>query len=73
MYKKMKAIPDLAHIIDFAEYAVLVVLSTGNSTSDAPVEYPKKLEHLKQSEASMKNCFYRNPNFPKEKATTPEL
>jgi hypothetical protein len=35
-YQKMKGIPDLAYIIDFAGYAVPVVLSTGNSTC-APV------------------------------------
>ena len=48
---------------------------TGNSTSGAPVEPLKKLEHLKQRVrsdviTSMKSCLRRNP---KEKATIPEL
>ena len=75
VYQKMKAIPDLAYVIDFAEYAVPVVPSTRNSTSGASPEPPKKLEHLKQKVQnnvirSMKSCLCRNA---KERATIPEL
>lgn len=75
VYQKMKAIPDLAYVIDFAEYAVPVVPSPRSSASGAPAEPPKKLEHLKQKVrsdviTSMKSCLCRNP---KERATIPEL
>lgn len=69
MYQKMKAIPDLGHITDFAEYAIPAVLPTGNSTSDAPVEHPaKKLEHLKQSVQSDVITSWNQ-----KKATAPKL
>ncbi|KAF8817037.1 kinase-like protein [Phlegmacium glaucopus] len=75
VYQKMKAIPDLAYVIDFAEYATPIVPSPRSSTSGAPVEPPKKLEHLKQKVrsdviTSMQSCLCRNP---KERATIPEL
>ena len=77
VYQKMKAIPDLAYVIDFAEYAVAVVPSSRNSPSPSGsvVEPPKKLEHFKQKVRSdvimsMKSCLCRNP---RERTTIPEL
>ena len=75
VYQKMKAIPDLTHVIDFAEYAIPTVPSPRGASGSAPVEPPRKLDHLKQRVRrdvvmSMKSCLCRNP---KERATIPEL
>ena len=76
VYQKMKAIPDLTHVIDFAEYATPTVPSPRTSSSgNGQVDPPKKLDHLKQRVRkdvimSMKSCLCRNP---KERATIPEL
>lgn len=76
VYQKMKAIPDLAHVIDFPEYSTPVAptprLSNGVPGTATP---PKKLDHLKRKVhrdviASMKCCLCRNP---KERVTIPEL
>ncbi len=74
MIQKMRAIPDLAYIIDFPEYAV-PILPSPKSSGDGPVEPPKKLDHLKQKVRkdvimSMKSCLCRTP---KERATIPEM
>ncbi|KAF8158393.1 hypothetical protein B0H34DRAFT_454137 [Crassisporium funariophilum] len=77
VFQKMKAIPDLTHVIDFADYATPTVPAPRTSTSGSgtPVEPPKKLDHLKQQVRrdvimSMKSCLCRGP---KERATIPEL
>ncbi|PPQ65143.1 hypothetical protein CVT24_011038 [Panaeolus cyanescens] len=76
VYQKMKAIPDLTHVIEFAEYATPTMPSPRNSTSaDGRVDPPKKLDHLKVKVRkdvimSMKSCLCRTP---KERATIPEL
>jgi serine/threonine-protein kinase TTK/MPS1 len=74
-YQKMKAIPDMTHVIDFAEYATPMMPPTKSSSGNGPAEPPKKLDHLKQRVRkdvimSMKSCLCRNP---KERATIPEL
>lgn len=71
----MKAIPDLTHVIEFAEYATPTLPSTKSSSGNGPVEPPKKLDHLRQRVRkdvimSMKSCLCRNP---KERATIPDL
>ncbi|KAF8908878.1 kinase-like domain-containing protein [Gymnopilus junonius] len=76
VYQKMKAIPDLTHVIEFPDYAVPMVPSPRSSTGNGQVvEPPKKLDHLKQRVRkdvikSMKSCLCRNP---KERATIPQL
>ncbi|KAF9533271.1 kinase-like domain-containing protein [Crepidotus variabilis] len=75
VYQKMKAIPDLTHIIDFPDYATPMMPAPRSSTGGGPVEPPKKLDHLKQRVRkdvimSMKSCLCRGP---KERATIPEL
>ncbi|KAH7884972.1 kinase-like domain-containing protein [Phlebopus sp. FC_14] len=67
VYQKMKAIPDLAHVIDFPEYSVPSVVNKNGER--------KKLEHLKRHVRAdvirgMRSCLARNP---KERATIPEL
>ena len=74
MYQRMRAIPDLTHVIEFPEYATPIMPSPKSSGS-GPVEPPKKLDHLKQRVRrdvimSMKSCLCRNP---KERATIPDL
>jgi len=75
VYQKMKAIPDLTHVIDFAEYSTPTTSSRSSSISGGPAEPPKKLDHLKvwvrkDVINSMKSCLCR---IPKERATIPEL
>ncbi|KAF8964284.1 kinase-like domain-containing protein [Flammula alnicola] len=76
VYQKMKAIPDLTHVIDFAEYATPTVPAPRSSTpGNGQVDPPKKLDHLKRRVRkdvimSMKSCLCRNP---KERATIPDL
>ena len=70
VFQKMKAIPDLRHIIDFPEYATPSIPAQRGSTSG-----PAKLDHLKRKIrrdviSSMQSCLCRNP---KERATIPEL
>ncbi|KII90744.1 hypothetical protein PLICRDRAFT_106753 [Plicaturopsis crispa FD-325 SS-3] len=67
VYQKMKAIPDLSHIIDFPEHSTPSVPATAGS--------PQRLEHLRRRVrrdviAGMKSCLCRNP---KERSTIPEL
>ncbi|KIM66810.1 hypothetical protein SCLCIDRAFT_1210865 [Scleroderma citrinum Foug A] len=67
VYQKMKAIPDLTHIIEFPEHSVPSVVSKNGER--------KKLEHLKLRVRGdvirgMRSCLARNP---KERATIPEL
>lgn len=67
VYQKMKAIPDLAHVIDFPEYSVPSIVNKNGER--------KKLEHLKRRVRAdvirgMRSCLARNP---KERATIPEL
>jgi serine/threonine-protein kinase TTK/MPS1 len=71
----MKAIPDVTHVIEFAEYATPTMPASKSSTGDTAVKPARKLDHLKQRVAkdvitSMKSCLCRNP---KERATIPEL
>lgn len=71
VFQKMKAIPDLAHIIDFPQYSTPSI-PTRTSGSTTP---PKKLDHLRRRVRgdvimSMKSCLCRNP---KERATIPDL
>jgi serine/threonine-protein kinase TTK/MPS1 len=70
VFQKMKAIPDLGHIIDFPEYATPSLPAQRGSTSG-----PAKLDHLKRKVRrdvieSINSCLCRNP---KERATIPEL
>ncbi|KAG6333000.1 hypothetical protein ID866_6091 [Astraeus odoratus] len=67
VYQKMKAIPDLAYVIEFPEYSVPSVVNKSGER--------KKLEHLKRRVRGdvirgMRSCLARNP---KERATIPEL
>lgn len=73
VYQKMKAIPDISHVIDFPEYAVpsVPVKPVGTSQPEPPV----RLEHLrkrvpKSVVESMKSCLCRSA---KERATIPQL
>jgi serine/threonine-protein kinase TTK/MPS1 len=70
VFQKMKAIPDLRHIIDFPEYATPSIPAQRGSTSG-----PAKLDHLKRKVrrdviSSMQSCLCRNP---KERAMIPDL
>lgn len=77
VYQKMKAIPDIAHVIDFPTFSAPIVPTkssspSGGSGASTP---PKKLDHLKRPVRSdviecMQSCLSRNP---KERATIPEL
>jgi serine/threonine-protein kinase TTK/MPS1 len=74
MVQKMRAIPDLAHVIEYAEYATPTPPRTP-STGNAVVEPPKNMDHLKRKVRkdviqSMISCLCRNP---KERATIPDL
>jgi serine/threonine-protein kinase TTK/MPS1 len=74
VYQKMKAIPDLTHVIDFPEFATPSIPASRNSPQGGSTP-PKKLDHLKRRVrrdviASMKSCLARNP---KERAMIPEL
>ncbi|KAF8558323.1 kinase-like protein [Imleria badia] len=67
VYQKMKAIPDLAHEIEFPEFSVPSVVNKNGER--------KKLDHLKQPVRAdvirgMRSCLARHP---KERATIPEL
>jgi serine/threonine-protein kinase TTK/MPS1 len=71
VFQKMKAIPDLTHIIDFPQYSTPSI-PTQSSGSTTP---PKRLDHLRRRVRgdvimSMKSCLCRNP---KERAAIPEL
>ncbi|RDB17945.1 Serine/threonine-protein kinase mph1 [Hypsizygus marmoreus] len=76
VYQKMKAIPDLAHIIDFPEYSIPLAPAPRPSTGGNGVPMPsRRLEHLKRKVRSdviesMQSCLCRNA---KERATIPEL
>ncbi|KAF9236485.1 kinase-like domain-containing protein [Melanogaster broomeanus] len=64
---KMKAIPDLAHVIEFPEHSVPSVVNKNGER--------KKLDHLKRPVRAdvirgMRSCLARHP---KERATIPEL
>jgi serine/threonine-protein kinase TTK/MPS1 len=74
MVQKMRAIPDLAHVIEYAEYATPTPPRT-SSTGNVVVEPPKNMDHLKRKVRqdviqSMISCLCRNP---KERATIPDL
>lgn len=67
VYQKMKAIPDLAHEIEFPEFSIPSVVNKNGER--------QKLEHLKRPVRAdvirgMKSCLARQP---KERATIPEL
>lgn len=67
VYQKMKAIPDLAHEIEFPEFSIPCVVNKNGER--------KKLDHLKQPVRAdvirgMRSCLARHP---KERATIPEL
>lgn len=73
VYHKMKAIPDMTHVIEFPEHAVPCI--PVKSTGVGPPEPPRRLDHLKRRVRphvikGMKSCLCRNP---KERATIPEL
>lgn len=76
VYQKMKAIPDLTHVIEFPEYSTPSIPTSRNSSSPAgSTTPPKKLDHLKRRVRqdvieTMKSCLCRGP---KERATIPEL
>ncbi|KAG5642666.1 hypothetical protein DXG03_002350 [Asterophora parasitica] len=78
VYQKMKAIPDLAHIIEFPEYSVPLAPASKPSSSGSAsgaATPPKRLDHLKRKVRpdvieSMKSCLCRNP---KERSTIPQL
>jgi serine/threonine-protein kinase TTK/MPS1 len=72
---KFKAIPDLAHNIDFPEYSTPSMPASRSSQSQGSLTPPKKLDHLKRRVrsdviVSMQGCLRRNP---KERSTIPEL
>lgn len=78
VYQKMKAIPDMAHVIEFPEYSIPIAptprTSGAGSTSGAATP-PKRLDHLRRPVRrdvveGMKSCLCRGP---KERATIPEL
>jgi len=67
VYQKMKAIPDLAHVIEYPDYSTPTVVNKAGER--------KKLEHLKRPVRAdvikgIKSCLMRNS---KERATIPEL
>ncbi|KAG9315652.1 kinase-like domain-containing protein [Chiua virens] len=67
VYQKMKAIPDLAHEIEFPEFSIPSVVNKNGER--------KKLDHLKKPVRAdvirgMRSCLARHP---KERATIPEL
>jgi serine/threonine-protein kinase TTK/MPS1 len=76
VYQKMKAIPDLTHIIEFPEYSIPTAPSAPrNGQAGGTVSPPKKLDHLKRKVRPdiiqcMRSCLCRNL---KERATIPEL
>lgn len=76
VYQKVKAIPDLNHVIDFPEFSIPnAPMPVPNSNGGPPVMQTKRLDHLKKPVrsdviASMKRCLCRGP---KERATIPEL
>ncbi|GLB38489.1 putative protein kinase superfamily protein [Lyophyllum shimeji] len=78
VYQKMKAIPDLAYIIDFPEHSIPLAppsMTGSNVASSGAGTPPKRLDHLKRRVRrdvidSMKSCLCRNP---KERATIPQL
>ncbi|TFY74872.1 hypothetical protein EWM64_g9140 [Hericium alpestre] len=76
MYQKMKAIPDLTHVIEFPEFSTPTAPGSRNSGQQGEMASPpKKLEHLKRKVRGdiilcMRSCLCRNP---KERATIPEL
>jgi len=72
--QKMRAIPDLNHIIEFPEYSVPIVPASKSPDGDQ-ISPPTRLEHLKcrvrrDVIGSIKKCLTRNS---KERATIPEL
>jgi len=72
--QKMRAIPDLNHIIEFPEYSVPIVPASKGPDGDQ-ISPPTRLEHLKCRVRrdvidSIKKCLTRNS---KERATIPEL
>ncbi|KAJ2919207.1 hypothetical protein MD484_g1212, partial [Candolleomyces efflorescens] len=74
VYHKMKAIPDLTHVIQFPQFATPTVPAKPDP-SGGPPEPARRLEHLKVRVPpavieGMKSCLCRNP---KERATIPEL
>jgi serine/threonine-protein kinase TTK/MPS1 len=76
VYQKMKAIPDLGHVIEFPEYSVPIAPAPRTSGAAAGAATPpKRLDHLKKRVRGdvvqgMKSCLCRSP---KERATIPEL
>ncbi|KAJ2930887.1 hypothetical protein H1R20_g6202, partial [Candolleomyces eurysporus] len=74
VYHKMKAIPDLTHVIQFPQYAIPTVPAKPDPNGGPP-EPARRLDHLKVKVPpavieGMKSCLCRNP---KERATIPEL
>jgi serine/threonine-protein kinase TTK/MPS1 len=74
VYQKMKAIPDLTHVIEFPEHSTPSIPASKNSPQSGSPNPPKKLDHLKRRVrrdviAGMKSLC-RNP---KERSTIPEL
>jgi serine/threonine-protein kinase TTK/MPS1 len=75
VYQKMKAIPDVAHVIDFPEFSTPSIPASKSSQNGGGMTPPKKLDHLKRRVrrdviANMQSCLARNP---KERSTIPEL
>ncbi|CAL1713307.1 unnamed protein product [Somion occarium] len=71
VYQKMKAIPDISHVIDFPDYSIPTIPASKNGSPASPT----RLEHLKTPVPSfvittIKMCLTRNP---KERATIPQL
>jgi len=71
--QKMRAIPDLNHVIEFPEYSVPIL--SASKSKDGDQNSPTRLEHLKCRVRrdvidSIKKCLTRNS---KERATIPEL
>jgi serine/threonine-protein kinase TTK/MPS1 len=75
VYQKMKAIPDLTHVIEFPEHSTPSIPISKNNSQSGSTTLPRKLDHLKRRVrkdviAGMKKCLCRNP---KERSTIPEL
>ncbi|KAF4577158.1 Dual-specificity kinase, spindle pole body (SPB) duplication and spindle checkpoint function [Pleurotus pulmonarius] len=72
VYQKMKAIPNVAHVIEFPEYSTPSIPPSQQTGSSTP---PKVLEHLKRPVRRdviecMKMCLRRTP---KDRVTIPDL
>lgn len=72
VFQKMKAIPDVAHVIEFPDYSTPSIPPSQQTGSSTP---PKVLEHLKRPVRKdviecMKMCLRR---VPKDRVTIPDL